>query len=494
MNFKTKIDTQPQPTDFSNGDRIDHNRKRSYSTTHLRKKNIQLINSIESYLQESESVIDEEQLLNLKRRLWFSASPQLSLYREFTDGAVGFMGAIDSGHKLDAISNSRRSKGLRKKYWSYFKENSESGYTGKTIRKTGELLKRNIMAECDFMHLVLTCPHDENGYDGKRFYAKEMMAKFNLMRKQDFFKHAVYGGEYSCEIVRNADNGLHIHLHVLLVVEKEIQNRNHLYKELLMAWNKVTATQPHGEKNLTEEQTKFFKEKKLKNQYGNEYVVFDKTEVEEFNGSGATQLWLENLFVASDIKESKAYTWHEGLQKYTRRVKTPSERDKKANPDRYEKCLKDMLSGMMECLKYHFEPFALERDGKYDMPLIDEILPNIYRQPLYRKFGNFHGVKELNVNFKASPLEQASEIIEEYGGEVIHPETHQVADRSEYRYFTADPLYVYHDKTENLKPKIAQARRTYFGEYEPESLFSVLEIMIRHSLQPSVKLPEAVDV
>lgn len=479
--------------DFTHDARIEHNRKRSFSTTYLRKKNIALVNAIKEYAAEAYSDSETpEHLHNLSRRLWFSASPQLSLYREHTDGALAFMGAIDSGHKLDAISNSRRSKALRKKYWAYFAENAESSYTGKKIRKTGEMLEKNILADCDFMHLVLTMPHTDEGYNGKRFYAREIMAKFNLMRKESFFKEAVYGGEYSCEIVRNADNGLHIHLHVLLVVNKKIQSRNILYQQILPAWNKLTATQKLGEKPITKEQKHFLENIELRDEKGQKFKPFSAARVKKINGSGATQIWLENLFVASDAKESTSYKWHDGLNKYVRRVRTPKAEDKTANPKRYKACLNDMLSGIMECLKYHFEPFALEKDGEFDMPLIDEILPNIYRQPLYRKFGNFHGVKELNVNYKATPQELAADIVEEYGSDtVIHPETFQECERSEYMYFTADPLYVYHDKNEKLKPTIAKRRRKYFGINEPPSLIGVIELMVRESLHPSVKIPEA---
>ena len=124
----------------------------------------------------------------------------------------------------------------------------------------------------------------------------------------------------------------------------------------------------------------------------------------------------------------------------------------------------------MECLKYHFEPLALKKDGSLDMDLVVEILPAIKGQPLYRKFGAFHSrsknahpdAKMLNINHKPTPTEEAmeiQEILDETGKEIQNPETKEAASRNDYHYFLIALDKVYVDTEKDYKIIIPNPRR-----------------------------------
>jgi hypothetical protein len=111
----------------------------------------------------------------------------------------------------------------------------------------------------------------------------------------------------------------------------------------------------------------------------------------------------------------------------------------------------------MECLKYHFEPFALKKpDGEYDFELIREILPKIYRKPLYQKFGAFYGVKSLNL--KPPKVIGASAALDEEKP-VYHPETGLEAEREEYQFIVINPVFVYCLVEQNYKPIVSKKAR-----------------------------------
>ena len=59
------------------------------------------------------------------------------------------------------------------------------------------------------------------------------------MRKYDDWKELVYGGESGVEVTKGA-NGLHIHIHAMILVRKEKQSRNTLAKIVLHRWNNLT--------------------------------------------------------------------------------------------------------------------------------------------------------------------------------------------------------------------------------------------------------------
>ena len=74
------------------------------------------------------------------------------------------------------------------------------------------------------MHLTLTVPHTAHGWRDSEVYNQELVKAFNIMRKYDFWKDCVYGGEATVEFTRDGStnriyeteaetgNGLHLSL------------------------------------------------------------------------------------------------------------------------------------------------------------------------------------------------------------------------------------------------------------------------------------------
>ena len=212
------------------------------------------------------------------------------------------------------------------------------------------------------------------------------------MRKKPFWKKQVYAGEYTVEFTRGK-NGLHIHIHALLLVKKEFQNRNRLYRNLFKAWNQQTTSEDANRQEFSQDQKKGIA-KALGMTVGSEYfeAFFAK-----LHPSGSTLCSLESLYVVKDGKK--------------RYVKKGDE--------------KDFMAGIMECLKYHFEPCKIKNEedgshfsggvfkkdsGQFNVELLFEVLPAIYKQRLYAKIGAFYGDPRLNMN----QLDSLSRLMETY--------------------------------------------------------------------------------
>ena len=119
-----------------------------------------------------------------------------------------------SMHSMCPLWSWRKSRIIRRKYVNFFREN------------------RDYMKDYTPCHLVITLRHNENGYFindtfyNKRFYARELISQFQAMRKDwsysdrlgTDFKKLFEGGTYNIEIKLSKENGLHIHMHCLVLV------------------------------------------------------------------------------------------------------------------------------------------------------------------------------------------------------------------------------------------------------------------------------------
>lgn len=355
-----------------------------------------------------------------------------ALFREhLINGATEFIGAHSCKHKLCSVCNAMRSKKTRQIWRRFFEKYPE------------------LVEDYDLMHLTLTVPHSEqSGYRGKRWYADELIKEFNYMRKKKFWRDRVYAGEFGIEVTRNA-GGLHIHIHSLLLVYKCKQNRNELHKEILKSWNRQTSGSGDRTTFSQTERDAILGSNKL----------LRPLEVEKLAPDGATFIGLESLYLGS--KERKTGFQHcdrSGLWKrYIR------------SSDNFE----TNLAGIMECIKYHFEPMAMSEDGSLDFDLIAEILPSIKGKPLYRKFGAFHagaknahpGARMLNMNYKEEDIiqEMADDLSNNSHEAVINPETGEEALREEYIYFSVSLAKVFLDPEEGHAIKIPpNVKKTYF--------------------------------
>jgi hypothetical protein len=205
------------------------------------------------------------------------------------------------------------------------------------------------------------------------------------------------------------------------------RSRNILSHEILKAWNVLTADRSKPKELLAPERMdairkgyKFLPEDDLNN------LLLD------LNATGATMISLKSLFVEVQYKQ---YSRARSAQRFAQ------------NGKYYMYCTSDnkasMISGIMECLKYHFKPCSFEDGhGGYDMALLTDVLPNIFRKPLYRKFGAFHGVKCLNIseNVAQQESDEIAEVLADVGAEAFHPDTLEDMAPGETTYMIV-PMY-----------------------------------------------------
>ena len=427
-------------------EKVSRNRKRCYRMSRGKRQASLFRDDINDYLGTNPQEITPEQLEHLlDYRLALSSCCHYSLFREHkSNGAKEFIGAHTCKHKLCPICNAQRSKNMRRKFLAFFDKNPE------------------LLRGYDFMHLTLTVPHQSSGGRFKGFYATELMKTFNHMRKRAFWKRMVYAGEFSVEVTKN-DSGLHIHLHALLLVEKSTQNRNELHAQILTHWNKLTAGAGTRQEITEKEKQAILK--------GNKALT--KWEVDQLDPTGATFIGLESLYISSKVqKKGYRHCKHSGLWK-----KYLSPKDGEV-----------FMAGIMECLKYHFEPIALKEDGHLNCALAAEILPAIKGQPLYRKFGAFHSgtknahpdAKMLNINSSkdAEIDEEIEAILEETGSEIENPETGTPAEREEYEYFMITMSTVYLDPEQDYKITIANPKKKrYIDPAISKTTFDALKHM-----------------
>lgn len=392
---------------------------RGYKMSRARKQNQIAYDDFHDWLNTGVTYDDRTECLLFDWRYAVNTCCHHTLVREHKDGACEFMAAKTCKHKFCAICNERRAKEVRRKYRQLFERNP------------------NLIHEYDFFHLTLTVPHSQTeGYKGDRFYGPELMRLFNFMRKKKWWKNMVYAGEFGLEITKGK-NGLHIHIHSMLLVRKSIQNRNTLHKEILLHWNRATSGAGTRKEFTNEEIESILK--------GNQNLT--RLEVEMMDPTGATVIGLESLYVKSNEKK-RGFKYCERSGFYKRYVR-PS--------DKFDR----FMGGVMECIKYHFEPMALKKDGKMDFDLLAEILPAVSGKPMYRKFGAFHSgtknahpdAKILNFNHKLDDIEK--DVEETANDTVYHPETLKPVDTSQYSYVITSLASLYFDKENHFRFRLS---------------------------------------
>lgn len=411
-----------------------YNRIRSAKVSGLRRENIKLVRSLERYI-DTEKINDEDQMLR-KYILRLYGCSHFSLYRDIKAGTpdITYVSSFTCDHKLCLICNMIKSKMIRRKYMKF-------------------LSKDNLLTNYDLMHLTLTVPHNENGFRGVRYYGVTLKKAFNEMRKKKyrFWAEYVYAGEYGVEMTKGK-NALHIHIHSLLLVFRVEQSRNKLHREILLMWNRLTMDHTATRQVLSDQD----KEAIMR---GNKLLT--TTDVNNLHPKGSTMIGLESLYVYRTGKDGTK------RKSYVRPVVVTDTAGQTVVSN-----MSAVMGGVMECIKYHFEPMALKNENEdYNAEFICEALPLLYRQPLYAKFGAFYGEKELNFNTQEFDKEEFEAILKETAGEgVRHPVTGEPLslETMDYSYFIADPKSVYHG--DEKKPVIDKKRKIELPEY-----YSVLD-------------------
>jgi hypothetical protein len=306
-----------------------------------------------------------------------------------------------SKHRFCSVWNWRKSQIIRSKYRDFLMDATDS---------EGNKLINHYLP----IHLVLTAPHKEGIYQGKRFYAKELIEAFTAMRKTEIWKKYVYAGEYGLEVKKSEQHGLHIHIHSFL-----LQNPKYSIVE--------------AAKEITE-LWKF-------------YIGNDTT----YSG-----LHYEGLYTHERDEKGRKIMQQKEVYDKKLRAKVIKEVPVKKYIDPNNSHIDDYLSGVLECIKYHFKPDCIQTDeGRYDMELIEEILNNTKNKRLYSRFGNFYNVKELN--FNNLEKEEETDTIEDdlttttdgVEERVINPITlEKVTKRTDYEIVIGNPLSIkYREKT-----------------------------------------------
>lgn len=420
--------------DLKRRQRVENNRKRAFNMSRSVRQNQIAYFQLDSYLQEVDrDFTPEEQVVLTSYRRSIGSCCQLSLWREHEGNALEFIAAHTCKHKYCNVCNARRCKEIRKRYRLLFEKDPQ------------------LLENYDFMHLTLTVPHTEAGWMGKNWYAETLMKKFNLMRKRSWWKNSVYAGEFGVETTKN-QNGLHIHIHSLLLVRKAQGNRNELHRNVLIEWNKLTTWSGANRQKLDD---------KAKAAILKSNKTISELDVDMLNPQGATMIGLENVYLRSERKQ-RGYMWNESVGAWIKRVSY-----KRDGQDSF-------MNAIMECIKYHFEPSGMQANGTADIELMIEILPEMKGKPLYRKFGAFHaGTKDahefasmLNYNSNLDDFEAIEEEIElNANSEVLHPETGEIVERDSYKYMVVPMNKVWFDASRDYKPRLShRVKRRYIPD------------------------------
>ncbi|MDR0874135.1 MAG: hypothetical protein LBN27_11830, partial [Prevotellaceae bacterium] len=441
-----------------------HSRKRSNIISALKRKGLNFVHELENYAEQYvKNPKDKQAVYNYANKI--TKCSNLTLYRKDLDtNELDMLANHTCKSKCCPICNFLSQKTVRRKYYKWFSDNREvievenpkngarkittATQLAKDKRLAGFTERRKL--RYDLMHLTLTVPHTESGFRGEEFYFKNFIQLFNIMRNESgFWNYWVYGGEYGieatggkwiskelaqkrgiiCDFERTISNGkvlamrkhtdgLHIHIHALLMVRKERQSRNKLHRLILMEWNKLTATGDANRKRFTEEMKASIKK-------GNATLTDD--DIAKLHPNGATIISLENIFEID--KETK----------------------KKIHFSSSDCDIKKVMPAILETISYHFEPLAFDKDDKsVDVELLCRLIPKVKNLRMYGKFGCLFSESSLNVNTKPetvlSDYKEAMEIlVNEDTGEVIQAAV----------YFICNPALVWHKKDEqNEKDRV----------------------------------------
>ena len=292
-------------------------------------------------------------------------------------------------------------------------------------------------SDYDLMHLTLTVPHFEGtGFNGELYYFKTLTQKYLRLRHEcEDFKRLVFGGEYGIETKKNT-NGHHIHIHSLLLVRRERQNRNKLHLAIFQHWNQITINKDVLKNTFSEEDKKGI----LK---GNKLI--DLQYIEKLSPKGSTWIDLQNIYTfTNEGEKSRGATWNS----------------------------KEMIIAVMETISYHFEPYAFDKEkNRFDLPLMAELAPVLYKVRLYDKFGCLYGEKALNVSNDSDVSEEYQEVIEE----LVNEETGEISAGS--KFWLTNPLFVRHIPEKDYAIELGNEAKRFARVLEVSTTKQAVKVM-----------------
>jgi len=436
-----------------------YNGKRSFNLWSGYRRNIELSKQIREYL-ENTSMSVEKQSFMYKLDKNINSCASYSLYR-VGEAKNTYIGSYTCSNRNCNICNGLRYKSLRRKYYKFFETNQDlyhlqnikSGKT-KTVsegwynRKFKENDKYNFLGtrKYDLMHLTLTVPHfKETGFRGEKYYYREFIQLFNKMRKSKkkikisdnlkvSWSDIVYGGEYGVETTVG-DNGLNIHAHSLIFVKKMTKSRNVLHKVILQLWNELTVNEFSKRKKFSLNHLEGIKK-------GNKLITDDFI-LKTLNPQGATTIGLETIYSKQNGVKKRGFEYGSDA----------------------------MMSAVMETISYHFEPQAFDKKyNEYNLDLLSEVLPKIYRQRLYSRYGCLEQEQSLGLTSKNNDAK------EEYEDVVVDIDTGEVIE-DEADHFVIRPYRVFHDKENDNEIKISKNALKLSIKLEAYNTAQALDIM-----------------
>ncbi len=409
---------------------INFNGKRSNVISGLKRKNLKLAKDIQDYLIDAK-ITDLEREKAEKFRLQLNKCASFTMYKQLSSGEYEHISSHTCDHKACFVCNYLRQKKIRRRYLHWLKENPNLwgviDSRGKLKVTTAAQAKKKypeqepIPYAYDVMHLMLSVPHTKQGFRGQIYYHDEIKKCFWLMRKYEFWQKMVYGGEFGIEITKG-ENGFHVHIHALLMVKKFQQNRNTLWREILLIWNKLTIDKNANRKEFTDEMTDAIKRGNATGRDGNK--VLSEEDINSLSPMGSTIIHLENAYKRDD-KGRKVYI-------------------KQIIPE-------DITPAILEIISYHFKPMALEHESNvFNLPLLVELLPLLHGLRIYDRFGCLYGEKALNLtnNDYLSDLAEAKQAQAEASGTELLPE-------GRGKFIITNPALVFHDVKDNYKIKFS---------------------------------------
>jgi len=394
----------------------------------LRRKNYKTASEINRYIEFSHPDTEiETHLLRLVGNI--SSCSNISFYtNDHPVENFTYIASYTCDNKFCHVCNWYRQKRIMRVYQKWFTENqtlieysakgknkvaTNSQYNAKHLKneKIGEL-------EYDIMHLTLTVPHyPGKGYKGNNIYYKELATAFNYMRKENDWNFYVFGGEYGIETAGESED-LHIHIHALLFVRRNKDNRNKLHQFILKKWNRLTINPDNPRETISDSTSQLIMN-------SNKLLTMEFTK--ELNPKGATLINLETIYNWDSRQKSKIKEFgsHE------------------------------MLKAIMETISYHYEPHTMKKEtGELDLDMLSRILPVIYNNNgLYRKFGCLQGEKELNIHFS-----QKTGLKKEFKGIIDLDVDKEIQEPANSQDLTAcKSAYVF--QTQEKKHKIVLSKR-----------------------------------
>lgn len=452
------------PQAGTGSDRVYRNNRQQAKIAWKRKQSLEMAEAIRGFLDDNgiplvkiapEGFEEFQELLSFYFKLLKSNK---SIYAVFAgkggEKKVQQVAMMYSMHRLCPVWNFRKAQLIGGIYRNFL--------STKTIGVAADGQLKYLIKQKTGVHIVLTVPHKDGAYKGRKWYARDILKAFHEMRRCAYFKACTYGGEYGLEIKKSkTGNGLHIHLHSLCFLNEGVPVK-HFRDWVRRKWQELTgATHVHCGK-----------------------LYYHKRDA---NGQ-----WI------MDTRQNigRVVETEDGCYE----VQTEEKVSKKRFYVGPETPVEQYTAAILECIKYHFKGDEMvQEDGQYDVPLMHEILSNSRGLRFYSRYGAFYREPELNFDaLKNKPgavlvedqwpdddVEESLKGSAEKGVEsLINPFTGEPAEKGTYRLALANPENLRYSGRSMLQPyTLTNYNDRYFVPLAPDiGITEIIKAIANHEL------------